>query len=72
VRRAHSFKITFCDDPTCGPHLIGCDERGVPFCEITMTIATTVRMIENIQKVLYEKATIRSELFNPPKEGREP
>lgn len=35
IPKAHSFTLTHCEDPDCGPHIIGNDQHG-PLLEIVM------------------------------------
>jgi hypothetical protein len=58
--RAHSFEMTYCDDPDCGLHLIGRNEDNKPMCEIVMSPAQTLAMMEFCTTILYEKATRKS------------
>ena len=55
MKRAHHFETTFCEDPTCGLHVIGCEPDGTPICEIVMSADTTRAVIELCQTMLYDK-----------------
>jgi hypothetical protein len=57
--RAHRFEVAFCDDPTCGLHIVPYDAAGKPICEIVMSADQTLRVIEVCQEHLYDKATRR-------------
>lgn len=57
VERAHSFNAAFCEDPNCGLHLIALRDAGSPICEIVMSPAQTLALIEICKDSLYEKIT---------------
>jgi hypothetical protein len=58
-QRAHAFRVEACDDPTCGPHIIGEDRNGNDLCEITISCDQALLLIKEFQRILYEKATQR-------------
>jgi hypothetical protein len=57
MKRAHHFDVTQCADPKCGPHFIAYDAENKPFCEITMTVEQTRKVIAAMQGMLYSKVT---------------
>jgi hypothetical protein len=57
--RAHRYEMGFCEDPTCGVHVVGLDHDGKPICEIVMSPSQTVHFIKFCQDGLYEKAVKR-------------
>jgi hypothetical protein len=59
VERAYAFDLAFCADPYCGLHIIPSRVDGTPICEIVMSVAQTLHMVEQTKDVLYEKATKR-------------
>ena len=41
IKRATTFSTGFCDDPTCGLHVVARDEKDEPICEIIMSRQVT-------------------------------
>jgi hypothetical protein len=61
VPRAHHFDAAFCGDPKCGVHLVAYNRDGSAICEIVMSAAQTLAMVEVCKGGLYDKATQREE-----------
>lgn len=56
---AHAFRLTECDDPNCGPHIIALDKDDNPVIEIVVSGEGALSLIDGIQAILYKKATER-------------
>jgi hypothetical protein len=56
---AHCFKIAFCGDPKYGLHLIPCDSDDREICEIVMSAAQTLDLINVCKDNLYAKVVER-------------
>jgi hypothetical protein len=56
VERANHFDAAFCGDPNCGLHIVPCRKDGTPICEVVMSAAQTLALVEVCQDFLYEKA----------------
>ncbi len=59
VERAYSYATAFCNDPTCGLHIIAQREDGSAICEIVMSADGTLAMVETCKDWLYYKAAIK-------------
>jgi hypothetical protein len=57
--RAHHFDLAFCADESCGLHLVAFGADNKPICEIVMSAAQTLAVVEICQEHLYDKATRR-------------
>lgn len=55
VELAHSFETGFCEDPSCGLHIVPKRADGTPICEMVMSADQTLRLGEYIKDVLYVK-----------------
>lgn len=56
---AHSFKVAFCGDPNCGLHLIPLREDGSEICEVVMSAASTLDLVQACKDWLYAKVIER-------------
>lgn len=55
IERAHSFETAFCGDPNCGLHIIPRRANGSPICEIVMSAAQTLALVNLGKDMLYLK-----------------
>lgn len=55
VEKAYAFETGFCEDPSCGLHIIPCRENGEAICEIVMSAEQTLKLGQYIKDVLYVK-----------------
>lgn len=55
--RAVSFRLAYCSDPACGPHILSLDADDRIICETVWSPAQTLAAIHAFQSVLYEKIT---------------
>lgn len=55
VERAYGYEMAFCNDPNCGLHVVPYRKDGTPICEIVMSRAGTLSMVEICKGFLYEK-----------------
>lgn len=56
---AASCELAFCDDPSCGVHILSYDKNNKLICETVMSSGMTLTMIKICQDNLYDKASRR-------------
>jgi hypothetical protein len=55
IPQAHSFTLTQCEDPMCGPHIIANDRHGRPIVEIVMSREQGMKTATGILSIISGK-----------------
>jgi hypothetical protein len=59
MRQARVFRVGWCEDPDCGPHIQLLDEGGKPFAEMVCNREVALALIRELQNALYIKVANR-------------